>query len=728
MMANQQPVSNSEFPKVFPSYQALVQELISTARRTGFGLRCENCSVVNRQPGFDWKTSDGAGVQSLRLVCSARGHPKEIDGVERKRRRSSIRCGCKCSTVHPTSASGNHGAAVGPASGLSSAGTAMEKLSMALVFPTTATTPFEIRTCFLEHTGHSPTPEQAALFPQHRKLSPEQIQLAKEMHDQGAPLRQIVATLQEQGQHIVLSKDIQNRLAEQRHQGSRAAQILRLCIAEQKKNANFVFTFFTGPDNAVVRLMWATPNGRLRFSEFGKQVLMIDSSMSQPLFGMKLVVLTTINSDHQTVPVAYALLADLSVDAFVWLFDVFTALMPGIPSLVIADPDVSVASSALRIHGVVQAAAATYWPNSQFMLSSSVLKRFVFDRAKAALSSERDAVLMMDELDAICRCSESVLQFETLWSDWSAKVQTREFVSASAVAELSETLRTLFEVRSFWVSCFFADQFTAGLDSALRVNRLSLAIENELQRLTQVPSLFKSILRCEDVAVGFSNNESVSQIHPAFGVASRLSSCSWPHQEFSFVVSSIRDAGLSPFALYETSREEMDASFLVADCTAIDDLSPMCRICTFSVRPRLQSDAIMSRTTRIPQRREELDVAGDLNWTVDTRDHDLSCTCGAPVSRGLPCSHLIASYMSCGCRGALIPRNSTFWKLKDPAAFDAVVDGALDQSWDNAEEIQMTLNGNPYTVRLVDLKDPRSDTRKRNRRDDTDDDDQADSE
>ncbi|XP_015389930.2 protein FAR1-RELATED SEQUENCE 5-like [Citrus sinensis] len=269
------------------------------AKKVGFSVRINSSRKSHR-----------GEIVRKEYVCSKEGATtKEV--VEKKRRCSKVREGCKAKLAVVKSKSGTYVVSV-----------------------------FEE-----DHNHPLTTPRRVHLLRSHRNVSEVKRSLTHQLAAANIPIHQQISVLELQGGGIqnigCLGKDLYNDETKSKNKvkGHDADMLLEHFQLEKEKNSAFTFTIESDNENRITHCFWADATSRRGYNSFG-DVVVFDTTYNTNKYGMIFAPFIGVNNHGQTTVFACSFLSDETTESFVWLFEQFKKAMPGdLPKMIITDQD-----------------------------------------------------------------------------------------------------------------------------------------------------------------------------------------------------------------------------------------------------------------------------------------------------------------------------------------------------------------------------------------------------
>ncbi|XP_040367290.1 protein FAR1-RELATED SEQUENCE 5-like [Rosa chinensis] len=213
--------------------------------------------------------------------------------------------------------------------------------------------------------------------------------------------------------------------------------------AEQEKDPDFFFEFYTDEENRLVRCLWVDSIGKKSYTYFG-DVVVFDTTYNTNRYKMIFAPIVGVNHHGQTIVFGCAFLSDETFDSFVWLLTTWLAAMPkSAPNVIITDQDQAISK-----------AIAHVLPNTFHRYCVwHILKKF----------PEKTNVAFMQEYYQLFKTciwdSECPEEFEKRWFEALEKSQQTN----------NEWLEKMYELRGRWIPAYVNKNFSAGMSSSQRV-------------------------------------------------------------------------------------------------------------------------------------------------------------------------------------------------------------------------------------------------------------------
>ncbi|KAI4345953.1 hypothetical protein L6164_013037 [Bauhinia variegata] len=206
----------------------------------------------------------------------------------------------------------------------------------------------------------------------------------------------------------------------------------------QLLNPNFFYVTDLNDDGQLRNIFWIDSRSRAAYAYFG-DVVAFDSTYLSNNYEVPLVVFVAVNHHGQSILLGCGLLADETLETYIWLFRAWLTCMSGRPPQTIITNQCK----------AMQTAIAEVFPRAQHRISLSLVMQSIL--GDLAQLQEYEALHMT--LTTVIYDSKTVDEFERAWDDLTRRFGFRN----------NEKLQTLHEERERWAPVYAKDIFLAGL-------------------------------------------------------------------------------------------------------------------------------------------------------------------------------------------------------------------------------------------------------------------------
>ncbi|KAL9674582.1 hypothetical protein QQ045_030854 [Rhodiola kirilowii] len=297
---------------------------------------------------------------------------------------------------------------------------------------------------FIKDHNHELLPEQAHFFRSHRNVDPLK-------NDMRIRKRKILVAGSKQFCAYQNVEFMEGYIRNQHDKGqvlsldSGDAQVLlEFCMHMQDENPKFYYAVDLNEEHRLRNVFWVSSKGVDDYTYFS-DVVSVDTTYIRSNYKIPLVFFVGVNNHMQPVLLGCGLIADESLNTFVWLMQTWLIPMGGrAPRVILTDQN-----SALK-----QAVAAVFPETHHCFSLWNVLEKI--PRKLEYLSIWQDNFLKKFHKCIYGSWKEE--QFERRWSKLLDRFTLRE----------DEWIQSLYEDRRQWVPTFMRDVSFAGLSAASR--------------------------------------------------------------------------------------------------------------------------------------------------------------------------------------------------------------------------------------------------------------------
>ncbi|KAF8396981.1 hypothetical protein HHK36_018619 [Tetracentron sinense] len=211
----------------------------------------------------------------------------------------------------------------------------------------------------------------------------------------------------------------------------------------QQRNSNFFYLMDLDNEGHLRNVFWADARSRAAYGYFG-DVVTFDTTYLTNRYDMSFAPFVGVNHHGQSVLLGCGLLADETIESFIWMFKAWLIAMSGHPPNAIITDQCK----------AMQRAIAVVFPKARHRLCLWHIMKKISDK----LGRLREYKEVKKAMKNVVYESLRIRDFEMAW----------ESMIKQYSLEHNEWLTTLYEVRRQWVPVFLKDTFFAGMSTTQR--------------------------------------------------------------------------------------------------------------------------------------------------------------------------------------------------------------------------------------------------------------------
>lgn len=260
--------------------------------------------------------------------------------------------------------------------------------------------------------------------------------------------------------------------------GEHASQVKRLKLGDadaqvfnsyftraQLVNPNFFYVMDFNDEGFLRNVFWIDSRSRAAYMYFG-DVVAVDTTCLSNKYEIPLVAFVGVNHHGHSILLGCGLLADESLETYIWLLRAWLTCMLGRPPQTI----ITYQCRAL------QSATADVFPRAHHRLCLPVVIQSVLQN----LRELGESVIFQTVLHRIVYNSTKVDEFELAWDDMIKSFGIRD----------NEFLRTLYEERERWAPVYFKDTLFAGMSISQPGKSFSFFFDDNVHGQTSLKDFF----------------------------------------------------------------------------------------------------------------------------------------------------------------------------------------------------------------------------------------------
>ncbi|KAL8131436.1 protein FAR1-RELATED SEQUENCE 8-like [Apium graveolens] len=230
-------------------------------------------------------------------------------------------------------------------------------------------------------------------------------------------------------------------------------------------NPNFFYVMDFNDEGFLRNVFWIEPRSRAAYTYFN-DVVAVDTTCLSNKYEIPLVAFLGVNHHGHSILLGCGLLADESLETYIWLFRAWLTCMLGRPPQTI----ITYQCRAL------QSATAEVFPRARHRLSLPVIIQSVLQNVGAL----GESVIFQTVLHRAVYNSIKVDEFEMAWDD---------MIKSSGIRDI-EYLRLLYEDRERWAPVYFKDTVFAGMSISQPGKSLSFFSDDNVHKKTSLKEFF----------------------------------------------------------------------------------------------------------------------------------------------------------------------------------------------------------------------------------------------
>ncbi|KAF8403714.1 hypothetical protein HHK36_011818 [Tetracentron sinense] len=211
----------------------------------------------------------------------------------------------------------------------------------------------------------------------------------------------------------------------------------------QQRNSNFFYLMDLDNEGHLRNVFWADARSRAAYGYFG-DVVTFDTTYLTNRYDMSFAPFVGVNHHGQSVLLGCGLLADETIESFIWMFKAWLIAMSGRP------PNAIITNQCKTM----QRAIAEVFPKAHHRLCLWHIMKKISDK----LGRLREYKEVKKAMKNVVYESLRIRDFEMAW----------ESMIKQYSLEHNEWLTILYEVRRQWVPVFLKDTFFAGMSTTQR--------------------------------------------------------------------------------------------------------------------------------------------------------------------------------------------------------------------------------------------------------------------
>ncbi|KAF8389052.1 hypothetical protein HHK36_025737 [Tetracentron sinense] len=211
----------------------------------------------------------------------------------------------------------------------------------------------------------------------------------------------------------------------------------------QQRNSNFFYLMDLDNEGHLRNVFWADVRSRAAYGYFG-DVVTFDTTYLTNRYDMSFAPFVGVNHHGQSVLLGCGLLADETIESFIWMFKAWLIAMSGRPPNAIITDQCK----------AMQRAIAEVLPKARHRLCFWHIMKKISDK----LGRLREYKEVKKAMKSVVYESLRITDFEMAWENMIKQYSL----------EHNEWLTTLYEVRRQWVPVFLKDTFFAGMSTTQR--------------------------------------------------------------------------------------------------------------------------------------------------------------------------------------------------------------------------------------------------------------------
>ncbi|XP_058226693.1 protein FAR1-RELATED SEQUENCE 8-like [Rhododendron vialii] len=233
----------------------------------------------------------------------------------------------------------------------------------------------------------------------------------------------------------------------------------------QLTNPNFFYMMDLNDEGHLRNVFWIDSRSRAAYGYFG-DVVALDTTCLSSGYEIRLLAFVGVNHHGQSILLGCGLLADETLETYIWLLRAWLTCMLGRP------PQTIITSQCKEL----QAAIAEVFPRAHHRLCLPLVMQSIFDNLGELQESEVFRTVLSR---TVYNCIK-VDEFEIAWEDMIQQFGIRDH----------EWLRTLYEDRERWAPIYSKDTFFAGMFSSQLGESVGPFLDGYVHRQTTLKEFF----------------------------------------------------------------------------------------------------------------------------------------------------------------------------------------------------------------------------------------------
>ncbi|KAK9275756.1 hypothetical protein L1049_023025 [Liquidambar formosana] len=233
----------------------------------------------------------------------------------------------------------------------------------------------------------------------------------------------------------------------------------------QLTNPNFFYLMDLNDEGHLRNVFWIDSRSRAAYGYFG-DVVAFDTTCLSNKYEIPLLAFVGVNHHGQSVLLGCGLLADETLETYIWLFRAWLTCMSGRPPQTIITDQCK----------ALQSAIAEVFPRAHHRLCLSHVMQSILENLGELQESEAFQMV----LNGIVYDSLKVDEFETAWEDMIQRFGVKDHV----------WLQTLYEDRERWAPVYAKDIFFAGMSTFQQGESMSPFFDGYVHRQTSLREFF----------------------------------------------------------------------------------------------------------------------------------------------------------------------------------------------------------------------------------------------
>lgn len=230
-------------------------------------------------------------------------------------------------------------------------------------------------------------------------------------------------------------------------------------------NPNFFYVMDFNDEGFLRNVFWIDSRSRAAYMYFS-DVVAIDTTCLSNKYEIPLVAFLGVNHHGHSILLGCGLLADESLETYIWLFRAWLTCMLGRPPQTI-----------ITYHcRALQSATAEVFPRAHHRLCLPVVIQSVLQN----VGELGDSVIFQTVLHRAVYNSMKIDEFEMAWDDMIKSFGIRDI----------EFLQTLYEERERWVPVYFKDTVFAGMSISEPGKGFGFFSDDDVHRQTSLKEFF----------------------------------------------------------------------------------------------------------------------------------------------------------------------------------------------------------------------------------------------
>lgn len=233
----------------------------------------------------------------------------------------------------------------------------------------------------------------------------------------------------------------------------------------QLTNPNFFYVMDFNDEGYLRNIFWIDSRSRAAYSYFG-DVVAVDRTCLSNKYEIPLLVFVGVNHHGHSVLLGCSLLADETLETYIWLLRAWLTCMTGRPPQIIITDQCK----------TLQSAIAEVFPRAHHRLCLPIVIQSILEN----LGEMGQSVVFQSVLYRTVYNSMKADEFEIAWDDMIKRFGIRDL----------EFLHSLYEDRERWVPVYFKDTLSAGMSTSQSGEFFTFFFDGYVHKQTSLKEFF----------------------------------------------------------------------------------------------------------------------------------------------------------------------------------------------------------------------------------------------